>query len=459
LQLRKAIRLKIGSEAANCLAIPQPNESGDWLDWYAPLEGDVVPWSAASEAERAQAYTQLERLHEHLLSTANSMRDDENREKQLFARLLDMTKNFPGSSHVYLVDGKPVVTFWGFTDRAGSYEHDPLFCLRPLPPAVAVSHASYADQVMPPAATPSAPAVQATPPVPAVTNGSKRQSDSRWRRWLWLLLLPLLLLSLLFLLRACAPQVSLPLGLNRIGLPGLPAPAVDANGRAGGMLGIEANEQRPGWKAGAEGTDIGAPGGQPVEQPLTEDQKAARGQALEQAPTGDQKIAGEQPVEPGGKPEVPAGDPQLGEPPPSQNPPPDMDIPQSEPGIPPPELNIPPQALEKGSLDFLNGRWKAGAGIQDAQTGKPLRLDYEFQNGKGQVRVLRGDGVECSGPVTAEMRDGGLAITSQKQARCNDGGNYRLPEVLCKPGSQSATDCSGNYQNQQFPMSMRQDIQ
>jgi hypothetical protein len=138
-------------------------------------------------------------------------------------------------------------------------------------------------------------------------------------------------------------------------------------------------------------------------------------------------------------------DAPLGESPPSQ--------------ISPPELGIPPQALKNGSVDFLNGRWKAGAGIQDAQTGKPLRLDYAFQNGQGRVRVRRGDGIECSGTVAAEMRNGGLAITSQGPARCNDGGSYKLPEVLCRQGSQSTADCNGIYQNQQFPMSMRQDIQ
>ena len=55
LQLREAIRLKIGREAADCLAIPQKNESGDRIDWYAPFEGDVVPWSAAVSEERDSA--------------------------------------------------------------------------------------------------------------------------------------------------------------------------------------------------------------------------------------------------------------------------------------------------------------------------------------------------------------------------------------------------------------------
>jgi hypothetical protein len=451
LQLREAIRLKIGREAANCLAIPQPSESGDRIDWYAPLEGDVVPWSAATEVERASALIRLEHLHEQLLSTADSMREDaQNREKQLFARLLKMTRNFPDDGHVYLVNDKPVVTFWGFTDQTGINEYDPLLCLRP-PQLFPASAAPVAVSSVPAEQTRVVPSSV----VPAVAGSSKRQSGSHWWRWLWLLL-PLLLLPLLSLLRACAPQVGLPLGLDQIGLPELPKidvsarvggadqsglsglPDIDlsANGRAGRtMEQLSANEVLDG-KASVE--DIGVPSEQLWEQDREPNQ--------EQPPTENWKATSEPPPEPEGKPEIPVEqDSQLSEQPPSQN--------------PSLESSISSQALKNGSIDFLNGRWKAGAGIQDAQTGKPLRLDYEFQNGKGLVRVRRGDGVECSGSVAAEMWDGGLAITSQGQARCNDGGSYKLPEVLCKPSSQSAADCSGSYQNQQFPMSMRQDIQ
>ncbi|MDR3323211.1 MAG: SrfA family protein, partial [Zoogloeaceae bacterium] len=384
LQLREAIRLKIGREAANCLAIPQPSESGDRIDWYAPREGEVVPWSAATEEERASALDQLERLHSDLLSTADSMREDtQNREKQLFARLLKMTRNFPDDGHVYLVDGKPVVTFWGFTDRAGANEHDPLLCLRP-------------PRLSPAPVAPLAAPMPAPSAIPVVTGSSQRPGGSRWWRWLWLLLLPLLLLPLLSLLRSCAPQ----LGLPQIGLPGLPKLDLSANGRAGEGMGTP---ELP--SAGS------VPDGAPSAQALPQAQEPDRQQSPD---------LGIPPLELDGKPEVPVQpDAPVSEPPPSQIPPPEL---SPEPGgkpeapvqpdaplgesphnqIPPPELGIPPQALKNGSVDFLNGRWKAGAGIQDAQTGKPLRLDYEFQNGQGQVRVRRGDGIECSGPVAAE---------------------------------------------------------
>ncbi|WP_454254105.1 SrfA family protein [Pseudomonas sp. Marseille-Q8238] len=419
LQLREAIRLKMGREAASCLAIPQPNETGDRIDWYAPAEGDVVPWSAATAEERTQAYAQLEAMHAQLGSTSETMRSDaQSREKQIFGRLLEKTIHFPDSNHVYLVDGKPVITFWGFTDHAGTYDHDPLLCLRPPVPSAA------------PVAPLAPPPLAAAVPVEVVKK-------SRWWRWLWLLLLPLLLLLLLFLLRACAPTVELPLGLDRIDLPGMPVHEreVDVIGRGGvvdGAGGAAVDGQLP------DGQEPGA-----QEPPVDE--------------SGDGAPAPDESEAPGEEPTPPAPDEASGEEPPAEPPqeqqeprkqPPGKDVPQ--------DLSIPPQALETGSTEFLNGNWKAGAGIQDAQTGKPMQLDYDFKDGKGQVKVRRGDGVECSGAVNAAMQGGKLAINNQGQAACNDGSSYKLPDVVCSPDARSAADCTGSYENKQFPMSMRQ---
>lgn len=88
-----------------------------------------------------------------------------------------------------------------------------------------------------------------------------------------------------------------------------------------------------------------------------------------------------------------------------------------------------------------------------------MQLDYDFKDGKGQVKVRRGDGVECSGAVNAAMQGGKLAISNQGQAACNDGSSYKLPEVVCSPDSRSAADCTGSYENKQFPMSMRQGVE
>jgi hypothetical protein len=428
LQLREAIRLKMGREAASCLAIPQPNETGDRIDWYAPDEGDVVPWSAATAEERSDAYQQLEAMHAQLGSTSTSMRNDvQSREKQIFGRLLEKTVHFPDSDHVYLVNGKPVIAFWGFTDNAGTYDHDPLLCLRPPAPTAA------------PLAPPVSPAALAAAPV--------IEAKRPWWRWLlWLLPLLLLLLLLLFLLRACAPNVSLPLGLDQLDLPGFPEvrhvdlPNVNLGGVNGVVTGQgNSNGQLSDGQA-AEGElpdgqlppDEGEQPAAPAEEPPGEEPGAE-----EPTPPPADEEAGEQPPV----------DPETGEPQPRKQPP-GRDVPQ--------DLSIPPKALETGSTEFLNGSWKAGAGIQDAQTGKPMQLEYDFKDGKGQVKVRRGDGVECTGDVNAAMQGGKLAINNQGQAACNDGSSYKLPDVTCTPDSRSAAGCSGNYENQQFPMSMRQ---
>ncbi|SFP64528.1 hypothetical protein SAMN05216601_11823 [Ectopseudomonas composti] len=421
LQLREAIRLKMGREASSCLAIPQPNETGDRVDWYAPAEGDVIPWSATTVEERAGAYAQLEVMHAKLGATSESMRADvQHREKQIFGRLLEKTVHFPDSDHVYLVDGKPVITFWGFTDHAGTYDHDPLLCLRPP----VLSAAPVAPLAPPPLA--------AAVPVEVVKK-------SRWWRWLWLLLLPLLLL-LLFLLRACAPTVELPLGLDRVDLPGLPTYErdVDVSGR-GGLV--------DGAGSGSAAVDGHLPDGQ---EPGAQEPTATEPKDGAAAPDESEVPGDEPPLPAPGDAEEPSTEPPQDQQEPRKQPP-GRDVPQ--------DLSIPPQALETGSTEFLNGNWKAGAGIQDAQTGKPMQLDYDFKDGKGQVKVRRGDGVECSGAVNAAIQGGKLAINNQGQAACNDGSSYKLPDVVCSPEARSAADCTGSYENKQFPMSMRQGVQ
>ncbi|RMQ76100.1 hypothetical protein ALP99_04858, partial [Pseudomonas syringae pv. tomato] len=50
LQLIAALTRKSPS-LVNFLAVPKSNEQGSVIDWYSPIQGDVVPWSSATEAE------------------------------------------------------------------------------------------------------------------------------------------------------------------------------------------------------------------------------------------------------------------------------------------------------------------------------------------------------------------------------------------------------------------------
>jgi hypothetical protein len=415
LQLREAIRRK-SATIVDHLAIPQSNELGN-IDWYSPIEGDVIPWSAATEAERAPARAQLEILKTALdeLSARFLAADGDQPlgDKAVFGKLLRRVIHFPDQNFVYLVNGTPVLTFWGFENANADRSLSPLHCLYP-PEAPA---APILDPV-----TPIAP-----PPLALIVDGVRK--PSWWRRWWWLLpLLLLLLLLLLFGLRSCAPNVAIP-GLSA--LPGFDLPKVPV---------IEV--PRASVDAGtAVALDNGAPAAPAGGLPALAGPAAAAPEAAPTAAPPAPKAA----AEPAPAPEAPA--------------PPLSPLPAAAPGAAAPVANQPlsiPADASNGVADFLNGQWRAGAGIQDRRTGKPLRLEYQFKNGQGDVTVHRADGVACSGPVAAAMNGGSLSIDSKGQAACADGSNYDMPKITCKQGAQTAADCTGGYANEQFPLSMRQ---
>lgn len=427
LQLREAIRRK-DERLAEHLAIPQSDELGDQIDWYSKLPGDVVPWSSATEEERAPARAQLEKLKSFLMDLStqflNADAAGEPGDRTIFGKLLTHVIRFPDESYVYLVNGKPVLTFWGFQHTTADRNLEPLHCLYP---SVGTSSSN--------APLPATQTGLVPPPAPAVAAGQPIPTRPWWRRLWWLLPLLLLPLLLLLLLRGCAPDATLP------GWPSLPE-----------QKGFDLPEIKvPGSSHGAGLTLDGEP------LPAQAEGAAASSDAAAQSPTAGQQT-GEAPSE---KPPADVAEPQpapqeqaVDEPEPVEE-----SAAPAQPPSPPqlpsdPPLTLPADAAD-GSTEFLNGDWRAGAGIQDRRTGKPLRLEYRFNDGKGQVTVRRPDGVTCSGPVLAAMNGGSLGIDSQGQAACADGSSYDMPQVVCAKGAQSAADCTGSYGNERFPMFMR----
>ncbi|MBV4502193.1 SrfA family protein [Pseudomonas shirazensis] len=454
LQLREAIRRKYPEHPhlVEHLAIPQPDALGSTLDWYSERPGDVIPWSSATEEERAPARAQLEVLQLRINDLSNSMlgldangtplpgaRNAVQGDNTVFGKLLTCVVPFPDENFVYLVDGRPVLTFWGFIHAGAERSRQPLHCLYPRA-AKAVE-----PVIAPPPVPPIAPA-----PVPPVAPPLPVAAAPWWRRLGWWWLLPfLLLLLLLFGLRSCWPGLNVP-GLQ---LPELnpKAPVIDTGTHSGsgtGNLGTGTG-QVPGSGAGLPGAGGTGPGAgnpdatPPAPEPTPEPPVPGDTSAPEPAPEPTPEPAPEPAAEP-----VPAPEPG-----PSPTPP---ELPK-EPPAPAPQANllsIPPDAAE-GTASFLNGDW-AGAGIQEVGTSKPLRLKYDFKDGKGNATVSRSDGVRCQAPVSAAMNQGQLSITSAGQAACADGSSYDLPQVNCKPGASGPADCAGNYGADAFPMLMKQ---
>jgi hypothetical protein len=470
-QLREAIRLKAGASTANCLAIPQSNQHGSMVDWYAPVEGDVVPWSAATSQEREYALARLDAAYRTLESAIQKMRLAESRdgqaerEKNTVLPLMSKVFYFPDPQYIYLVNGEPVIAFWGFHTQGAGLPADPFVSLRPV------------------SAAPVAPAV-------AALNEPTRRS---W--WWWLLLLLLLLLLLFFLWRSCAPLPSSPssaslpaLTTQTVKPPVLPSQSpvpVDSTVRPApdGWIDRGVSTVRRWWSgsdpsvggsvpvSGADMTSRNEATGSatpdvsaPVEQPSTPESSTAEQPTAPvvppltppQNPSQNSSQASPQ-ASPQAPPEIPTQPPTAPKDLATAQPGPVTgDTPASQPlGRP---MTIPQQAINGGDTRFLDGKWSAGTGIQDAKTGKPLRIEYDFSQGKGQgkVTIRRADGSQCVGAVSAQMQGNSLQMNDRGVATCSDGGSMALPKVTCTPQPDGQANCQGRYDNgATFPVSMR----
>lgn len=419
LQIIAALSRK-SPELANFLAVPKSNEQGNLIDWYSPVVGDVIPWSSASDSERDAARAKLIEFRQSIRDMSQSLVQSGRGDKAIFGKLLGLVPHSPDESYLYLVEGsrvnaeglrepfsQPVLSFWGFVNNEADRHRDPLYFLTPR-------SASSVPNVLPTLeSTPSSTsATPATPPSDVLVR-------PWWRRfwWLWPLLLIALALLMLGLLRGCTPHAEFGLGSAS-----LPQPSLDSTSRV--PPGANLN-------AGLQGTAPSVPGN--TTQPPEAVSHASQPAVQEKTAPGKDESGTEPSTVPNNK---------------------------SSPGNTPPvtsePLNIPPQAAD-GPADFLNGNYRAGAGILDAKTAKPLRLEYAFEKGKGNVTIRRPDGVSCTGGVSAAMSGGNLGIDSQDQATCTDGSSYDMPQVTCKPDAQSIADCQGAYGENRFPMTMRRE--
>ncbi len=461
-QLREALRRKLGfiegvsgPTYADHFAVPKTDQLGDVIDWYSNYPGDVIPWSSATEDERDLARDKLRALEQKVNQYCdgfNALLEERNSsarsapvslDAQVFNKLLSKVLHTPDANHIYLVNGFPVLTFWGFVFPKASVPTDPLLHL---------FNAPQAHTPAPSVSLPVAIETVALTPVSEPVIATEVVKRSWWLRWLWLLPLLLLLLWLLFGLRYCSPQMANSLGLPDLSLhkpnidfPGFPKlpdlaskdftlPGGGVSGTAADANGLDGNSEPDALPDMSEQSANDTP----------EAELNADSPELPEADLSDPAL----PVEP---PELPDEAPSV-EPPQL---PQDQEIPADNPASARgQDLQIPP-SIPDGQADFLNGKWKAGAGIQDKNTGKPLRLEYEFNNGKGQVTVQSTDGMRCTGDVNAEMASGSMRINSLGAARCADGSSFDMPEITCAPGAKTAADCTGNYADARFPMSMR----
>lgn len=409
-QLRETLRLRKQQKLADCLAIPQANERGDRLDWYAPFNGRVKSWLTASESERRQALAELESYQQTLAAMSQRAMNADKPALKLFGALLSKAFQFPDRQYVYLVGGRPVLTFWGFVDLDKRSRSDALDCLRAsLQPEPILNDEPLisAPEPLPVIAPTPAPAPENPPPTPqmAVTSASvnayqtinelsdepavepQKAPKKGSRRLLWIV--PPLVLAV-----AAGLAVSF--------WPRQPAPAPVA----------AAPEKQPEKL--------------PEVKPHVVIPVATQAKTLALSAT------------------LPLSNAAVLTPPEAAPVSPPAPASAAAP-VAKDALVMPPDAVRVGSVKFLDGNWRASIQIGNLRGFKAPSLRYQLRDGKGTATIVQGDGTRCKAETTAGlMSSGNLIINSRFTARCANGTRYKMPQLVCKQGDGAAV-CEAQF--------------
>lgn len=386
LQLRETLRLRHQQSIADMLAIPQPNEGGDRIDWYAPISGKITSWIAASDEECASALSQLEHCQQTVNELSQKAQLSEKSALRLFGILLAKAMQFPGANHVFLVDGKPVLTFWGFVNLDKKSRSDAFDCLRAAQ-GDAVPSKNIATEIPKPLAIPTPKPIEQAPPN-SDTVATEPSNVVRRREWrqLWWLPLALVVLGILFFQIRAKSDVSKPVVKSS---ETVKKSAPESEKRA-----LPSHAATP--KTHLPVAHIAAPTPTPVVEAV---------KTPEVKPVEVQKTA-----------------------------------------VSADALVMPAEAVKLGSTRFMNGRWRASLDIKTPRLGKPPSLVYQIKNSKGSVKIIHGDGISCNANVTVGlMSSGSLVVDSRTKAKCSDGSRYKIPQLICKSGENSVADCNGRY--------------
>ena len=401
LQIREALRLRKQQAIVDCLAIPQVNDGGDRVDWYSPVEGSVISWKTANEDDRFRALRYLENTLASVESLSKKCLQSPKTAQQLFGSLLSKAFQFPSENFLYLVDGKPVIAFWGFVNLNENARDDVLDCLResliPEPAPVVIE-----DPEPEPEPTPAVTFEHADEPLIAPATVVRITPEALYEPE------PA---------PAVAPPVEEPapapvVKKRRVPLWSLPVAAVIVAAIAAPLL----------WPKQAPSAEP-APAAAPAPQPVAIAPKPIK--VVEPLPLHQAEVVENKAKEPDPAP---------------------VSAPVVIAAIPKDAMVMEAGQVKAGSTRFLNGTWRAILDVKDPVTGKPPSLRYQIQNNKGFARVVHGDNVVCRVEVFSGLHSNGeLMIKSRGNARCTDGSRYPMPEVSCKAGTSDVAECNARY--------------
>lgn len=403
LQIRETLRLRKQQAMVDCLAIPQINDNGDRVDWYSPIEGKAVAWKAADEEARFRALRYLGSTLENAAALSRKSLQSGKTSLQLFGSLLEKAIQFPGENHVFLVDGKPVITFWGFVNLNENPRDDVLDCLRlaDIPPVVTVAEPEQEEEIPPEITFAEADAPLLTPVVELAKPAEPEPQP------------PVIVNE---------PEVTPPLAqekpARRLPLWSLPVAAVIITAIVGPLL----------WKQQTTQPVPAAAAVEVVKIDMAPLPALASALPLHRAE-----------VTPAAKKEKPVEGPVVIA------------------AIPKDALVMDANQMKAGTTRFLNGNWRVLVDVKDPVSGKAPSLRYQIQANKGTARVVHGDNIVCRAEIFSGLHQSGeLMIKSRGNARCTDGSRYPMPEITCKAGTNDVAACTARYDDHaEIPLTIK----
>lgn len=405
LQIRETLRLRKQQAMVDCLAIPQINDNGDRVDWYSPIEGKAVAWKAADEEARFRALRYLGSMLENAATLSRKSLQSGKTSLQLFGSLLEKAIQFPGENHVFLVDGKPVITFWGFVNLNENPRADVLDCLSiaDVPPVVTVAEPEQEEEIAPEITFAEADVPLLTPVVDQPKPAEPEPEPQ-----------PPVIVN--------EPEVTAPpvheKPIRRIPLWSLPVAAVIIAAIVGPLLWKQQTTQPVPAVAAIEVAKVDM-------APLPALTSALPLHRAEVTPAAKK----EKPVE---GPVVIAA-------------------------IPKDALVMDANQMKAGTTRFLNGNWRVIVDVKDPVSGKAPSLRYQIQANKGTARVVHGDNIVCRAEIFSGLHQSGeLMIKSRGNARCTDGSRYPMPEITCKAGTNDVAACTARYDDHaEIPLTIK----
>jgi len=181
-QIRTLLQKELGEPVAQIFAIPVRNDKTNELDWYSPIEGSAIQLQQLSLEDQAKIKEIIAIRFASIDQFGSRLKNEIGTEAaRTYASLLDSAKSYPNDEQIFVINGQPVITFWGF-------KNNPL------------SRASGLKANIPSPITPA----------PLVLTANESPKRSWWQRfgW-WLVLAALLLFGIPAVLKSCGTDFPL----------------------------------------------------------------------------------------------------------------------------------------------------------------------------------------------------------------------------------------------------------